>query len=150
MGYHFQGTGRAPGITGRAMKKDTAKEFVEEEVVVDGVTAVRRRRVNVTPERQAPFLHVPMECVKILSTSSLPSAGWSLGLWIIWHYVVSSGGAAAVTTVFASRAGVPKRAARRHAVAALEATGLFEVTRKGRDAVRISPGPKLKAALKRK
>ena len=132
------------------MKNETGEAFTEEIVVIDGVTAVRRRQINATHKKRSPYLHVPMECVTILASTNLSAGGWPLALWIIWYHRVSSGEAAAVTAAFAKRAGLATRSARRCAVAALEATGLFEVTRRGNMALGISLGAQLKSALQEK
>lgn len=123
--------------------------FVEEEVLVDGVPAIRRRKLQ-PPRKQRPaYLLIPMGCVEALSTAKLPSAGWSLALWIIWQHKVSSGEAAMISSKFATRAGIQFRAGRRHALASLEATGLFQVTRNGKQTVRVSLGTKFKEILAR-
>jgi len=132
------------------MNNDLALDFVEETVVIDGIEAVRRRKKGAARKRGAAYLHIQMECVGMFSEARLPSAGWPLGLWVIWHYMVSSGQAASVTATFAERAGVKTRATRRHALSALEASGLFEVTRKGKESIRVSPSPRLQAVLNKK
>ena len=129
------------------MNKHLDVEFIEEKVVIDGIEAVRRRKKDVTQKRGAAYLHIQMECVSMLSRAGLPSAGWSLGLWVIWYYMVSSGQAASITATFAERAGVKTRATRRHAISALEASGLFDLNQKGKEAAKVSPTSKLMAAL---
>ena len=121
--------------------------YIEEQVVIEGVSAIRRR--NSAPARKAhkPYLYLPMACVTALSKANLSATAWALALWVIRHHVVSSGGAAPISATFAARAGIDSRAARRHAVAALEASGLFNVSRTGTAAVQIALGPPLKILL---
>ena len=124
-----------------------ASNYIEEEVVIDGVPAIRRRQRQTVRKAQEPYLHISMGCVTALAAAGIPATAWPLALWVIWHHIVSSGCAASISTSFAARAGVDSRAARRHAVAALEASGLFQVSRTGTAAVQIALGPALKTLL---
>lgn len=127
--------------------KQVAAEYIEEEVVIDGVPAIRRRQRQTIRKAREPYLHISMGCVTALAAAGIPATAWPLALWVIWHHMVSSGGAASMSTSFAARAGVNSRAARRHAVAALEASGLFQVSRTGTAAVQIGLGPALTTLL---
>ena len=122
-------------------------DYIEEEVVIDGVSAVRRRHRQTVRKAREPYLHISMDCVTTLAVAGIPTTAWSLALWIIWHHMVSSGGAAPISATFAARAGIESRAARRHAVVALEASGLFHVSRTGTAAAQIALGPALKTLL---
>ncbi len=122
--------------------------YIEEEVVVDGVSAIRRRKPRRARETQEPFLHVPMACITALGKAEIPAKAWPLALWVIWHHIVVKR-PAGVTAKFAVRAGIPGRAARRYAVEALATSGLFYVSRKGTQAVTVAPSAALKALLKR-
>ena len=124
-----------------------ASSYIEEEVVVDGVPAIRRRQRQTVRKAQEPYLHITMGCVTALAAAGISATAWPLALWVIWHHIVSSGCAASISTSFAARAGVDSRAARRHAVAALEASGLFQVSRTGTAAVQVALGPALKTLL---
>jgi hypothetical protein len=120
---------------------------IDEEVLVDGVRAIRRRKSGTTRRSQEPYLHLPMACITALGGAGLSAAAWPLALWVLWHHVVFKR-PAAVTAAFASRAGTVGRAARRYAVEALEASGLFHVTRNGTRATMVSPSATLKAMVK--
>jgi hypothetical protein len=149
VGRGFQGARRPALLEGGEMKNNPDKNFIEETVVIDGVTAVRRRKAKFSEGKRSPYLHVPMECMSILANADLPPSGWKLAIWILWHHRVSSGEAATISATFANRAGLTTRATRRYAVDALEETGLFDVIRKGKAAARINLGAKLKSALKK-
>ena len=120
---------------------------IEEQVIIEGVSAIRRRKASPARKTRELYLHCPMQFVKMLANARIPAAAWPLALWVIWHHMVSSGGAASITSTFAARAGINSRAARRHAVAALEASRLFQVSRAGTAAVKIALGPPLKNLL---
>jgi len=128
--------------------KRVAADYIEEEVVVDGVPAIRRRQRQTVRKVREPYLHTPMACVTALAAAGIPATAWPLALWVIWHHMVSSGGAAIISTSFAARAGIASRAARRHAVGALETSGLFQVSRTGTAAVQIALAPPLKVLLR--
>lgn len=121
--------------------------YVEDEVVIDGLLAVRRRKAPTTRKAKGHFLHVPMTCVTTLAEAEIPAKAWPLALWIIWHHMVSRGEAATVSAAFAKKAKIEGRSARRHAVNALEASGLFELNRHGREAVKLSLGSELIAMI---
>ena len=123
--------------------------LVEEEVWIDGVKAIRRRKIKATTQRNAPYLHVPMACFEALGAVKLASAGWQLAIWVIWHYVVTSGEAVSISAAFAAKAGIHSRAARRHAIASLQNTDLFEVTHDGKKAASVSVGKKMRKILGR-
>ena len=127
--------------------KRVVADYIEEEVFIDGVSAVRRRKGSPHRKAHKPYLYLPMECVAALGNANLSSTAWPLALWVIWHHMVSPGGAAPISATFAARAGIESRAARRHAVVALEASGLFHVSRTGTAAVQIALGPALKTLL---
>jgi len=120
---------------------------IEEEVLVDGVRAIRRRKSGPARTAQEHYLHLPVACITALGGAGLPATAWPLALWVLWHYVVTRC-PAAVTADFALRAGIVGRAARRYAVEALETSGLFHVSRDGTRAIAIAPGPALKAMVK--
>jgi hypothetical protein len=126
-----------------------SSNYIEEHVFIDGVSATRKRKDS--PERKSReyYLHCPMGCVTALANAKIPSTAWPLALWIIWNHRVSSGGPASISNSFAGRAGVDGRAARRHAVGALEASGLFQIFRNGTAAIKITPSPSLKDMLSR-
>lgn len=124
-----------------------AAEYLEEEVIIDGVPAIRRRQRQTVRKAREPYLHISMGCVTALAAAGIPATAWPLALWVIWHHMVSSGGAASISTSFAARASIDSRAARRHAVGALEASGLFQISRTGTAAVQIALGPALKTLL---
>lgn len=124
--------------------KSTASDYNEEAVVVDGVSAIRRRKAKPVRQAREHYLHITMACVTALGKSGIPAAAWPLALWVIWHHTVAKS-PACITTQFASRAGIEGRSARRHALAALEASGLFQVRRNGTKAVQVSPKTKLTA-----
>ena len=130
--------------------KSSLHSFIEEKVTVDGVAAVRRRAVKSLQKTHEPYLHIPMTCIMVLSEAKIPATAWSLALWIIWHYIVSSGKSASISASFASKAGITDRPARRYAVNALEASGLFDVSRHGKEAAKVAPRAELKATLRRK
>ena len=117
-------------------------EYAEEAVVVDGVRAIRRRRISAR-KIQEPYLHIPMTCVTTLAQAGIPSTAWPLALASLQHHMVT-GRAAAITAAFASRVGVEGRAARRHAIDALAASGLFHVQRDGKQATKVLPASRLK------
>jgi hypothetical protein len=48
-------------------------EFIEEAIVVDGVPALRRRKIPAARKVQEPYLHIPMACVKALAQAKIPS-----------------------------------------------------------------------------
>ena len=121
--------------------------YIEEQVFIDGVSAIRRRKGSPVQKAREPYLYCPMQCVTALANAKIPASAWPLALWVIWHHVVSSGGAAPISAAFAARAGIDSRAARRHAVAALEASGLFQVSRTGTAAVQIALGHPIKTLL---
>ena len=129
--------------------KRVAADYIEEEVVVDGVPAIRRRHRQTAQKAKEPYLHISMACVTALAAESIPAAAWPLALWVIRHHMVSSGGAASISATFAARAGIDSRAARRYAVDALEASGMFAVARNGTEAAKVSPSGKLKRLLNR-
>ena len=87
-------------------------EYVEEAIVVDGVLALRRRKIPAARKVREPYLHIPMSCVTALARAKIPSTAWPLALAVLQHHIVA-GRAAEVTAAFASRAGVGGRAARR-------------------------------------
>jgi hypothetical protein len=131
------------------MKNNPDKSFIEETVIIDGVTAVRCRKAKFSDGKRSPYLYVPMKAMTILAEADIPPSGWKLVIWVLWHNRVSSGEATTVSATFAKRAGLNTRAARRYAVAALEATGLFDVIRKGKAAAKVTPGSQLKTMLKK-
>jgi hypothetical protein len=116
-------------------------EYAEEAVVVDGVRAIRRRSISAR-KIQEPYLHIPMTCVTTLAQAGIPSTE-PLALASLQHHMVT-GRAAAITAAFASRVGVEGRAARRHAIDALAASGLFHVQRDGKQATKVLPASRLK------
>jgi len=61
--------------------------------------------------------------------------------------MVSRGEEATVSAAFAKKAGIEGRSARRHAVNALEVSGLYELSRQGTEAVRVRLGHNLKSLL---
>lgn len=124
-------------------------KYTEEHVFIDGVSAIRKRKDAPKRKSHEYYLHCPMGCVTALANAKIPSAAWPLALWIIWNHMVSSGGHASISNSFAGRAGVDGRAARRHAVGALEDSGLFQIFRNGTAAVKITPSPSLKNMLSR-
>ena len=124
-----------------------ASDYIEEEVIIDGVSAIRRRQRQTVRTAREPYLHISMGCVTALAAAGIPATAWPLALWVIWHHIVSTGCAASISTSFAARAGIDSRSARRHAVGALEASGLFQVSRTGTAAVQIALGPALKTLL---
>jgi hypothetical protein len=126
-----------------------ADGYIEEEVIVDGVRAIRKRKAPTPRKAKELYLHVPMTCITAIAEAKIPAKAWPLALWIIWHHKVSSGKAATISETFAIRAGIATRAGRRHAIDALAANNLFEVTRNGKEAVRISLGKNLVALLGR-
>lgn len=131
-------------VGGRAlMPSDT--EFTEETVVIDGVTATRRRKASAPPKAPEYFLHIPMKYVEALSIAKISAAAWSLALWVLWHHTVTRGKPATISATFAARAGIKDRSARRHAVELLEASGFFKVTRKGKEAAKITLAAELLA-----
>ncbi len=121
--------------------------YIEEEVTIDGVLAIRRRKAPTTRKAKGHFLHVPMTCIAALAEAEIPAKAWALALWIIWHHMVSRGEEATVSAAFAKKAGIEGRSARRHAVNALEVSGLYELSRQGTEAVRVRLGQKLKSLL---
>jgi hypothetical protein len=131
------------------MKEDQDEAFVYEPSEVDGIAAVRRRKVKSGSKTRRHYFYAPMDCMVLLANADLPPSGWKLAIWVLWHHRVSSGGAATISATFAKRAGLNTRAARRYAVAALEATGLFDVIRKGKAAAKVTPGSQLKTMLKK-
>lgn len=122
-------------------------EYTEDTVVLDGVSAIRRRKNLPARKPKEPYLHIPMKCLEALCAVKLTANAFSLALWIIWHYTVTRGSPASISATFASRAGVTDRAARRYAIAALEASGLFDIRRNGTEATKIMPGEHLKAFI---
>jgi hypothetical protein len=118
-------------------------EYVEEAIVVDGVLALRRRKIPAARKVREPYLHIPMSCVTALARAKIPSTAWPLALAVLQHHIVA-GRAAEVTAAFASRAGVGGRAARRYAIAALAGSGLFHVRKDGKRATKVSPTSRLK------
>ena len=93
------------------------------------------------------YLHIPMACITALASKEISAKAWPLALWVLWQYRVSGGKPVTISTTFAQKAGVEGRSARRHAVNALEATGLFVVTRDGTEAAKIAPGEDLKTTM---
>jgi len=122
-------------------------EYIEDKVVVDGVSAIRRRKNSPARKLKEPYLHIPMKCLEALCAAKLTAHAFSLALWIIWHYTVTRGSPTIISAKFASRAGINDRAARRYAIAALEGSGLFDVQRKGTEATKLNPADSLKAIL---
>ena len=122
--------------------KSAASDYTEEEVVVDGVRAIRRRKAQPVRQAREHYLRIPMACITALGKAGFPASAWPLALWVIWYHTVAKS-PACITTQFASRAGIEGRSARRHALAALEASGLFQVRRNGTKAVQDSPKTKL-------
>jgi hypothetical protein len=122
--------------------------YIEEKDVYYGVPAIRRRKK--VPEQKPPdyYLHIPMACITALASKEISAKAWPLALWVLWQYRVSGGKPATISTNFAQKAGVEGRSARRHAVNALEATGLFVVTRDGTEAAKIAPGEDLKTTMR--
>ena len=125
----------------------TIPEYTQETVVADGITAIRRRKNLSSRKACEPYLHIPMVCLEALSKARLPTSAFSLALWVIWHFTVTRGGAASISASFASQAGIADRSARRYAIAALEASGLFEAQQRGKEATRVVPSGQLKALL---
>ena len=70
------------------------------------------------------YLHIPMACITALASKEISAKAWPLALWVLWQYRVSGGKPVTISTTFAQKAGVEGRSARRHAVNALEATGV--------------------------
>lgn len=120
-------------------------EFTEETIVVDGVTATRRRKISPPRKTQEYYLHIPMKYIEALSLTKISAAAWSLALWVLWHHTVTRGKPAVISATFAARAGIKDRSARRHAIDALEISGLFTVIRKGTQAAKITLAAKLRA-----
>ena len=127
--------------------KSAASDYTEEEVVVDGVRAIRRRKAQPVRQAREHYLRIPMACITALGKAGVPASAWPLALWVIWHHTVAKS-PACITTQFASRAGIEGRSARRHALAALEASGLFQVRRNGTKSVEILPVPNLTTMLR--
>lgn len=121
--------------------------YLEEEICVDGVRAIRRRKQGSIRKSQELYLYLPMSCVTALADAKLCAAAWPLALWVMWHHIVAKR-PVAVTSQFALRAGVASRAARRHAVEALAASRLFHVSRNGTTAATVAPTTTLKAMMK--
>ena len=124
--------------------KSAASDYTEDEVVVDGVRAIRRRKAKPVRQAREHYLYIPMACISALGKAGIPAAAWPLALCVIWHHTVAKS-PACITTQFALRAGIEGRGARRHALAALEASGLFQVCRDGTKAVQVSPMANLAA-----
>ena len=127
--------------------KSAASDYTEEEVVVDGVRAIRRRKAQPVRQAREHYLRIPMACITALGKAGVPASAWPLALWVIWHHTVAKS-PACITTQFASRAGLEGRSARRHALAALEASGLFQVRRNGTKSVEVLPVPNLTTMLR--
>ncbi len=127
--------------------KSAASDYTEEEVVVDGVRAIRRRKAQPVRQAREHYLRIPMACITALGKAGVPASAWPLALWVIWHHTVAKS-PACITTQFASRAGIEGRSARRHALAALKASGLFQVRRNGTKSVEILPVPNLTTMLR--
>lgn len=121
--------------------------YTEERIVIDGVSAIRRRKRLPPRKASEPYLHIPMKCIEALSTANISASAWALALWVIWHYVVTHGRAASISATFASRAGIQARSARRHAIESLAASKLFDISRNGTEAIKIVPGARLKALI---
>jgi hypothetical protein len=146
VGRRNEGAQRPSGIAGRPVKRATA-DYVDEEVIVGGVHAVRRRKAQIAREARELYLHLPMASITALGRASIPAAAWPLALWVLWHQIVAKR-PASITAEFASRAGIFERAARRYAVDALATSGLFHVTRSGTRATKISPNAVLEAVAR--
>jgi len=127
--------------------KPLPNEYYLENVVVDGVAATRRRKIQPTRKSKKLYLNIPMACISALSSKEISAKAWPLALWVLWHFIVSGGKPTNISTAFALKAGIEGRSARRHAVNALEASGLFIVSRIGREATNIVPGSHLQNTL---
>lgn len=146
MGRRGQGARRSSGIAGRPVKPAGA-DYVEEEVCVDGVQAIRRRKPGPARKTRELYLRVPMACITALGKAELSATAWPLALWVLWHHIVAKC-PAAITTKFALRAGIVSRAARRYALEALSTSGLFLVSRNGTRAITVAPNATLKGLMK--
>jgi len=60
-----------------------ASDYIEEEVVIDGVPAIRRRQRQTVRKAQEPYLHISMGCVTALAAAGLPATAWPLALWVL-------------------------------------------------------------------
>jgi hypothetical protein len=125
------------------------ERYAEDRVVIDGVPAIRRRKVQPPRKASQPYLHKPMKCIEELSKANIPANAWALALWVIWHYGETHGSAASISGTFASRAGIKGRSARRYAIESLAASMLFEILRSGTEAIKITPASQLKALISR-
>jgi hypothetical protein len=121
--------------------------YTEEKIVVDGVTAIRRRKKLSPRKAQEYYLRISMKCIEALSAANISATAWPLALWVIWHYMVTQGSAASISATFASRAGIQGRAARRYAIKSLADSMLFEILRSGTEAVKITPASQLKTLI---
>jgi hypothetical protein len=135
------GTRRPPGLAGCPMTPEPS-EYAEEAVIVDSVRAIRRRRISAR-KIQEPYLHIPMTCVTTLAQAGSPRwhGRWR---WPLFSITWSPEGRRLFPAAFASRVGVEGRAARRHAIDALAASGLFHVQRDGKQATKVLPASRLK------
>ena len=130
--------------------KPTSEGYIEESVMVDGVAAKRRRKIPTAPNVPHYYLNIPMAFVTAIATKEMSAKAWPLALWVLWHYKVSGGKPAIISTAFAQKAGVEGRSARRHAVNALEATALFIISRDGTEAAKVAPSEELKIKMRLK
>lgn len=121
-------------------------DYIEEEVVVDGIRAIRRRKAGSARKAREPYIHLPMSCITVMAAARIPAKAWPLALWVLWHHIVAKR-PAAVTAKFALRAAIDNRAARRHAVEALVASGLFNASRLGTEATKVAPTAALRAMV---
>ncbi len=121
--------------------------YTETSEVIDGVPAIRRRRNFPAKKASEPYLHIPMQCLEALAGVELPTSAVFLALRVIWHFKVTRGEAASISAAFASCVGITDRSARRYAITSLEASGLFDVHRNGKQATKIAPGKRLKALI---
>jgi len=141
------GPRRSSRIAGCQVKNGGANYIEEAVVVVDGVRAIRRRKSQPASKSPEIYLHVPMACITALAKAEIPATAWPLALWVIWHHMVVKR-PVGITADFAARAGISGRAARRYAVEALAASGLFHVLRKRTRATEVAPNAALQATTR--
>ena len=132
---------------GGCQVKNGGTNYIEEAVVVDGVQAIRRRKSRPPSKSPELYLHVPMACITALGQAEIPASAWSLALWVLWHHMVARR-PASVSAEFGSRAGMAGRPARRYAVDALAASGLFHVSRNGTRTLTVAPNAALREMVR--
>ena len=116
----------------------SSQQFIEERVVVDGVRAIRKQKARAPVKAKELYLHISMRGIEAMTQAKLPANAWALAIWIVWRYMVTKK-PAVISAEFALRAGIVDRSGRRYAIDALEASGLFIVTRSGKLAAKVSP-----------